>query len=87
MVGAPRSRRRSDPVLLAEAALVILLIVLFLFLYARPSQDRLTGLSWWSPVLLGGVALGVLLVDRWRRRRRYRREMQEMKEEQLGKDR
>lgn len=82
----PRSMRgtQNDPVLLVEAGLLVLLIGLFIFLYIVPTERQMDGVSWWAPVLLGGLSLTVLLLDRWRRRRKYRRSMGEVIEQHLG---
>ena len=42
MSPAPRRTSSTDPLLLLEAALVILLIALFLFLYVVPTRTRLS---------------------------------------------
>jgi hypothetical protein len=81
---APRRTASTDPLLLLEACLVILLAALFLFLYVVPTRTRLSDVPWWSPVLLGGLLFGLLLFHTWRRKRRNRREMKAMIEEQLG---
>ena len=39
-VGSSR-RKRSDPIVLMEAALILLFLILFLFLYVLRSKDRL----------------------------------------------
>jgi hypothetical protein len=86
----PRDHPRSptsDPLLLLEAGLVVLLFILFVLLYVVPTQTRLQGLPWWSPVILGGLSLGILLLDAWRRKRRGRREMKQMIDEHLGEHR
>lgn len=75
---------RNDPVLLIEAGLMVLLIGLFIFLYIVPTERRMNGVSWWAPVLLGGLSLTVLILDGWRRRRQYRRSMGEMIDQHLG---
>lgn len=82
----PRSLRgsRNDPVLLLEAGLIVLLIGLFIFLYILPSAESLADVPWWAPILLGGLLFAVLLIDAWRRRRRYRRSINEMLEHHLG---
>jgi peptidoglycan/LPS O-acetylase OafA/YrhL len=77
-------QRRNDPVLLIEACLALLLLALFIALYVFPTQTGATRISWWTPVVLGGFALGLLLLDGWRRKRRHRREVQEMMEDHLG---
>jgi hypothetical protein len=84
MNGAPRRSPGTDMVLLLEAGLVVLLLVLFLLLYVVPTQTRLRGVPWWSPVVLGALSLGILLLDAWRRKRRSRQEMKKMMEEHLG---
>lgn len=82
-VGSPR-RRGSDPIVLIEAALILLFLILFLFLYVLHSKERLGDVPWWAPVILGAVALAALLLDNWRRRRRYRREIEDLMEAQSG---
>lgn len=83
MSPAPRRTSSTDPLLLLEAALVILLIALFLFLYVVPTRTRLSDIPWWSPVLLGGLLFGLLLFHAWRRKRSQRRDIKAMMEEHL----
>lgn len=70
MNGAPRRGPGTDPILWVETGLVVLLLALFLFLYVVPTETRLRGVPWWSPILLGILSLAVLLLDAWRRKRR-----------------
>lgn len=82
----PHGSKSNDPIVLVEALLALLLLILFIALYVYPSQTQTgTGrIAWWTPVLLGAVALALLLVDARRRKRRYRKEMDEMIEDHLG---
>lgn len=73
--------RRNDPLLLVEAGLALLLLALFILLYVVPTQTGDARVSWWTPLVLGGLALVVLLLDARRRKLRHRRELQEMLEE------
>ena len=73
MTSSNRSGGPADPLVLVEAGLCLLLVVLFVFLYVLPTEQRLSGVPWYSPVILGTLSLAVLLVDVARRKRRYRR--------------
>lgn len=79
-MNAPR-RSRTDPIVVLEAALVVLLLAVFILLYVVPTETRLEGVPWWSPVVLVGLFLTVIGVDAVRRKRRGRRMLDEMFED------
>ena len=68
-------RQRPDPVLLLEAVLVLALFVLFLVLYLVPAGSGALIPAWWAWPLLATVFFGILLLERWRRKRRDRSEL------------
>jgi uncharacterized integral membrane protein len=76
--------RVNDPVLLVEAVLAVILIALFVFLYVIPTETRLSGMRWWAPLLLGGLLFSLLALDARRRKRRSRRLVQRIIEDQRG---
>jgi hypothetical protein len=78
------SARPNDPLLLVEATLALLLLALFIALYVFPTQTGTDRVSWWTPIVLGGLALALLLVDARRRKQRHRRDLQEMFDEHRG---
>ena len=79
MSAARRSPDRpNDPLLLIEAVLALLLLALFIALYVFPTQTGTDRVSWWTPVVLGGLALALLLLDARRRKQRHRRDLREM---------
>ena len=78
---AARREPRADRLALIEAGMVLLLLVLFLFLYVVPTENRLYGVYWWSPLPLVALFFAVLLVDARRRKRRGRRHLEEMMED------
>jgi hypothetical protein len=79
-----REKGVDDPVLLVEAGLALILIALFVFLYVIPTETRLSGVRWWAPLVLGGLLFSLLALDARRRKRRSRREVQRMIEDQRG---
>lgn len=76
--------RPNDPLLIIEAVLALLLLALFVALYVFPTQTGSERISWWTPVVLGGLALALLLLDARRRKQRHRRDLQEMIDEHRG---
>jgi hypothetical protein len=85
MSAARRSPSRpNDPILILEAVLALLLLALFIALYVFPTQTGTDRVSWWTPVVLGGLALALLLLDARRRKQRHRRDLREMIDEHRG---
>lgn len=68
-------RRRGDPILMIEVALVIALFVLFLLLYLVPAGSGVLVPAWWAWPVLAVVFFGILVLERWRRKRRDRAEL------------
>ena len=84
MTDANRSSGPADPVVLLEAGLCVLLVVFFVFLYLLPTEQRLSGVPWYSPLILGTLSLAILLVDVVRRKRRYRRRTRTVLDDDLS---
>ena len=72
------SERRSDPLLLWEAGLVLLLLVLFIVLFLLPAARQPFRPHWFSGPLLAAGLFGVLLLDRRRRNRRDREALRDV---------
>lgn len=64
--GAPRG---TDPLLLAEAGLAIVLFALFFYLFLIPAARPLYDPAWWTWPLLGSLFFALIGLDSWRRRR------------------
>ena len=62
-------RRGVDRILLLEALLALLLVALFLLLYFVPAGEPTFEPVWWAWPVLAGLFFGILLLDRWRRKR------------------
>jgi uncharacterized membrane protein len=70
----PTTGPRTDPVLLAEVALIIVLFGLGIVLYWRPAAAGLANeSSWWQWMLLGVVFFAVVALEMLRRRRKVQR--------------
>jgi hypothetical protein len=65
-----RPRKPADPILLIEAALVLVFLGLFLALYFVPAGEGSLLPQWWAWPILAGIFFGILLLERWRRKRR-----------------
>lgn len=61
--------RSTDPALVAEIALTLLLIALGIYFYLRPAAEGLGGAEWWHWVLLAGLFFSILALHNWRKRR------------------
>ena len=59
----------TDRILLLEAVLTLLLIALFMLLYFVPAGQATFEPAWWAWPVLAGLFFGILLLDRWRRKR------------------
>lgn len=68
-------RRRGDPILMVEVVLVLALFVLFLVLYLVPAGSGALVPAWWAWPVLAVVFFGILVLERWRRKRRDRAEL------------
>lgn len=68
-----KSRGSTDPILLVEAGLVLLLFGLFVVLYIVPAGEGTLVPKWWAAPLLGANFFGILFLERWRRKRREKR--------------
>lgn len=64
--GSPRG---TDPLLLVEAALALLLFGLFVFLFLLPAARPPFLPRWWTWLLVGTVFFALLGLDAWRRKR------------------
>lgn len=64
-----RGPRGTDPLLLVEAAMVLVLFALFVFLFLLPAGRPPFLPEWWSWLLVGTVFFGTLGLDAWRRKR------------------
>ena len=60
----------TDPILLLEAVLALLLFALFVMLYFVPAGTARFQPAWWAWPVLAGLFFGILLLDQWRRKRR-----------------
>lgn len=67
-----RNAATSDPLLLLEIVLVLVLFALAVALYWIPAAVLPFTPGWWTWLLLGGVLVAILLLERGRRRRRQR---------------
>jgi peptidoglycan/LPS O-acetylase OafA/YrhL len=65
---SPRSG--SDPILILEALLALVLFGLFMMLYFLPAGGATFEPEWWAWPVLVGLFFGILALDRWRRKRR-----------------
>ena len=65
-------RSGSDPILLVEAVLVLVLFALFIVLYFVPAGGGMLEPRWWAWPLLALLFFGILLLDHWRRKRHAR---------------
>ena len=63
---------RTDPILLLEAVLALVLFGLFILLYFRPFGLGDPTPAWWTAPLLGGLFFAILFLERWRRKKRNR---------------
>jgi hypothetical protein len=63
-------RSTTDPILLVEAGLALLLFGLFIALYLVPAEDGVAGTRWWAAPLLAALFFGILGLEGWRRKRR-----------------
>jgi len=66
---------RTDPILLLEAGLTLLLFALFIILYFQPAGTGDVVPEWWTAPLLGALFFTILLLERWRRKRRGKSEL------------
>ncbi len=60
------SNSSTDPILLVEVGLVLLLIGLFVILYLVPAGEGTLVPQWWVWPLLAALFFGILLLERWR---------------------
>lgn len=74
MLNLDRGPRGTDPLLLVEAALALLLFALFVFLFLVPAARPPFDPEWWTWPLVGTVFFGLLGVDALRRKRGRSRE-------------
>jgi lipopolysaccharide export LptBFGC system permease protein LptF len=63
-------RSGSDPILLVEAVLVLLLFALFIMLYFVPAGGGTLEPRWWAWPVLALLFFGILGLEHWRRKRR-----------------
>lgn len=70
---SPDAPRGTDPVLLAEAGLALILLALTVYLFLIPSASPSSEPAWWTWLLLGTLFFGLIGLDTWRRRRDRRR--------------
>jgi hypothetical protein len=64
-----RPRRPLNRLLLVEIGIGLLLFGLAIYLYWIPAARAPFVPRWWSLPVLAGLFFGLLVVDRWRRRR------------------
>jgi len=70
MTGTPESPpRRTDPLLLVEAALVLILFALFVYFFLVPAASAPYDPAWWTWLVLGALFFAVIALDAARRRR------------------
>jgi membrane protein implicated in regulation of membrane protease activity len=74
MSSESRGPRGTDPLLLVEAALVLILFALFVFLFLLPAGRPPFVPRWWTWLLVGSAFFGVVGLDAWRRKRGRRRD-------------
>jgi hypothetical protein len=65
-------REHADRVLLLEVVLALLLFGLFIGLYFVPAGGTTFRPQWWAWPVMAALFFGILLLDRWRRKRRRR---------------
>ena len=64
-----RAPRGSNPLLLVEAALALLLFGLFVYLYLLPAARPPFDPAWWTWPLLGVLFFTLVGLDAWRRKK------------------
>ena len=69
--------RSTDPALVAEIGLTLLLIGLGIYLYLRPAAENMAGVQWWHWLLLTVLFFAILGIHRWRQRRLGNRALHE----------
>ena len=60
----------ADLLLLLEAALVLLLLGLFIAFYLVPAEEGTVGRPWWRTPVVVGLFFVLLGLESWRRKRR-----------------
>lgn len=75
------SGRRTDPLLLWEAGLALVLVALFILLFLLPAAREPFRPRWFAGPLLAAGLFGLLVLDRRRKRRREREELREVLDE------
>ena len=73
---------RSDPLLLWETGLVLVLLALFIVLFLLPASRQPFRPHWFAGPILAIGLFGVLFLDRWRRRGRNRRIIRQLAEKE-----
>ena len=75
------SGHRTDPLLLWEVGLALVLVVLFILLFLLPAARQPFRPHWFAGPLLAGGLFGLLVLDRRRKGRREREELRDVLDE------
>jgi hypothetical protein len=75
------SGHRTDPLLLWEAGLALVLVALFILLFLLPAARQPFHPHWYAAPLLAAGLFGLLVLDRRRKRRREREALREVLDE------